>query len=165
MTDNVLDARYNTLNISATHHSAQRSAEGAPAAAVVTTSGVALLNHFLASAESPEDNPFAMASGDDTLLGSGGDLEMGVEEARDHAAAPWTTGEPSFVTNAPPQPQTAAAPSNSAGSTSQTPLRGVPGIASLKANKPSSTPTTAYNPFADLNASGDDADDGFGDLR
>ncbi|CBZ30800.1 conserved hypothetical protein [Leishmania mexicana MHOM/GT/2001/U1103] len=165
VTDNVLDARYNTLNISATHHSAQRSAEGAPAAAVVTTSGVALLNHFLASAESPEDNPFAMASGDDTLLGSGGDLEMGVEEARDHAAAPWTTGEPSFVTNAPPQPQTAAAPSNSAGSTSQTPLRGVPGIASLKANKPSSTPTTAYNPFADLNASGDDADDGFGDLR
>ncbi|CAG9582601.1 conserved hypothetical protein [Leishmania major strain Friedlin] len=165
VTDNMLEARYNTPDISATHHSAQLRAEEAPAAAVVTTSGAALSNPFLAGAGSPEDNSIAMAGGDCTLLGSGGDRAMGVEGARDRGAARWTTRESSLATNAPPQPQTAAAPNNSAGSTSEASRRGVPETESLEANNPSSTPTTAYNPFADLNASGDEADDDIGDLR
>ncbi|CBZ38152.1 hypothetical protein, conserved [Leishmania donovani] len=165
VTDNMSASRYNTPNISAMHHSAQLCAEGAPAAAVFTTSGAALQNPFLAGAGSPEDDPFAMVGGDDTLLGSGGELEMGGGGARDRGAARWTTREPCLATNAPPKPQTAAAPSNSAGGTSEASPRGVAETESLEANNPSSTPTTAYNPFTDVNTSGDEADDDFGGLR
>ncbi|GET92763.1 hypothetical protein, conserved [Leishmania tarentolae] len=163
---NILAAKANTHNVSVAHHLTLLSAEdAASAAAVAGASDAALLNPFLAAAGSLGDDPFAMASGDETPCGNDGHFEMEVEGAMERATAHEPAGERCLARSAPPQPHTAAVQCESVGNTCQASPRGVLETEPPEATNASSTPTTAYNPFADLNASGDDADDGFCDLR